>query len=324
MSFLSSDTPSFINHLKTQFLDDMDKPGCIVFCDPINTIEFSRMFKAKGYDISLISNNLSLPPEFKAFSRAPTVNHGVLNRNLAPSILTEYIDGLKSHINNRANKVKAQILLDLVYELFIFGLSKKNNQLFIPSLDELMGIHYGDYPANIKKIIQKLFDEIDVKPSQRENAILPPSYSLYENTVSTIRGGIEILKTVMTSSSEAIPINRIGRPNRKCATLIPVTNDDAASSVHSSILTDLLMKSFSSSPSIYSSDDIFVFSSNKGTVAGPAFDINRKLKFLPHKMAKANICVYGEATDRDHDVNTQVFIEAKRWWALDFRLFRLV
>lgn len=84
------------------------------------------------------------------------------------------------------------------------------------------------------------------------------------------------------------------------------------------------MKSFSSSPSIYSSDDIFVFSSNKGTVAGPAFDINRKLKFLPHKMAKANICVYGEATDRDHDVNTQVFIEAKRWWALDFRLFRLV
>lgn len=80
IEFVASDTLLFINHLKEQFLDDMDNPGCIVFCEPINTIEFARMFKDKGYDISLISNNLSLPSEFKSFTRALTVNYGVIRR----------------------------------------------------------------------------------------------------------------------------------------------------------------------------------------------------------------------------------------------------
>lgn len=324
IEYRNPDTLTLTNHLKDKFLKDVGNPGCIVYCEPANTIDFARAFTERGYDVSLFGDSPSLKNELNIESKN-LVFFDEYNRVKSDENVSYYIQDIKSELVGKKHFESIAYFLDFYLELIKLRLNRItfSDYLFcIPSLKEVVFIwenESSEYPESLRKSADLLLNKCLIEPKKRNGTLCAQSEENYQCTTSSVTEQInELVEHCKSTLFRDIPIWRLRRPSINQVYLFPV-EDLSSKRAHQSRMNNLIMNVFANEPLISSANDIFVFSQMTNYNIGPVHNRNRTLKFKSHNRAKANILLYGHSFLSKPTMNTRISLFSNKWLVEDIR-----
>lgn len=315
-AMISDDTQEICKHLGRHFIDDLERPGCVVYCKQFEAMDFFRVFSSKGYKTKILSDGAFLPGNIDAESLPLYLSMDKESPYSVDELLRYYVARNNSNENSIwYSKENISILVDIVI------LTREPRcSLYVPSLKELFNLSKQSKSNEVKLKAETLIeiflptesDKIDAEKGEfGSNAIERWQYLTMQ--ITNI-----VLKSQNLYSFSCSNIGDIDRPKQGELLLIVIPGCRTVDLTIASMITKSLMIKFSDKMVAHSEDDIWVFGPSSPAEQSILTNENNVFDFPKFNGALANLVLYGPNVVGFITVETKVTITGDYYSVEDF------
>ncbi len=327
LELVCPDTLTLTQHIGEHFLPAVETPGLIIFCQMSETLDFARMLNNQGYNTSMISDACELDRSLNIESK-PLQFLTFKSEDAEHCDIDQYLHSLKQHIPDGYRVHIVVQYIDFIINLRIFEASKSRwSYPSLHTIEDIINIYQTHESEEIRLAAKSLMDFLPITQDEIENIIKGNASARcveqWQYITMQVSEALRFIqgKCAPVLLDHAVRPSEIERPQKKEAILFPISCNVHTHRVHLSIINDMLMSSFSNSPFLIGSDDIFILVSNTLRGTGPVEDGNLNLKFINHNRARANVVFYGVYDRCSGNVDTQSIVDTPSEWTMkDLRL----
>ena len=303
----AEDTLQFARHLADSFLPARQEPTCLMVCDVISLMDFSRELKRRGYQIALVNQSYSLARKVGAehCSLLPSLDAGNDMRGGLLDYLIRYLGLSVTEANTGADFRHAGLIMAKMIAARVSAEGMgilPHHTLCVPSLQDCAKIILTHKNERVKRLaielITYLFGACDDETLHQYADVINAPSSVEEvwsylhlqlnaavSELSDLYAGLD------DASRKAAGISQFPREEGKVAYLFVVDDNEPADVFQMTTLLHMLLSHYAALPPSIA-NDIWAIAPAEMRFYSPLFNADGQRNFSLYNQARVNVLAY--------------------------------